>query len=260
VLDLTERRRAESEARESERRYRETQMELAHANRVATIGQLTASIAHEVSQPIAATKVNAQAALRWLNRDAPDLEETRQLLARIVNDGDRAGNVVSRIRGMVKKAPPRKEPLDVNGAIGEVIELARGESMKSGVSVRAQFAESLPAVKADRTQLQQVILNLILNAIQAMSEGDLDLRELRIVTEANQSGGVVVSVRDSGPGIRPESLDCLFNPFYTTNSAGMGMGLAICHSIVEGHGGRIWATANVPQGAAFYFTLPLAQE
>jgi PAS domain S-box-containing protein len=260
VLDLTERRRAESEAREIEQRYREAQMELAHANRVAAMGQLTASIAHEVNQPIAATKVNAQAALRWLNRDAPDLEEVRQLLTRIANDGDRAGNVVSRIRNLVKKAPPPMESLQINEAIGEVIELTRSEAMKNGVSVETQFAESLPAVKADRTQLQQVILNLILNAVQAMTESDLTLRELQISTQANGSDGVLVSVRDTGPGIRPQSIERLFDPFYTTKQAGMGMGLAICRSIVEGHGGRIWATANVQQGAAFHFTLPVAQE
>jgi C4-dicarboxylate-specific signal transduction histidine kinase len=245
---------------ESERRYRETQMELAHANRVATMGQLTASIAHEVNQPIAATKVNAQAALRWLNRDAPDLEEARQLLTRIVNDGDRAGNVVSRIRDLVKKAPPRMEPLHMNEAISEVIELTRGEATKNGVSVQTQFAESLPAVTGDRTQLQQVILNLILNAVQAMAESGLPLRELQIRTEARQSDGVLVSVRDSGPGIQPQNLDRLFDPFYTTKSAGMGMGLAICRSIVEGHGGRIWATADIPRGASFHFTLPAASE
>ena len=148
----------------------------------------------------------------------------------------------------------------MNEAISEVIELTRGEAMKNGVSVQTQFAENLPAVAGDRTQLQQVILNLILNAVHAMSESALDLRELRIVTEANQSGGVLVSVRDSGPGIRPESLDRLFDPFYTTKSDGMGMGLAICRSIVEGHGGRIWATANLPRGAAFHFTLPAAPQ
>jgi C4-dicarboxylate-specific signal transduction histidine kinase len=229
-------------------------MELAHANRVATMGQLTALIAHEVNQPIAATKVNAQAALRWLNRDVPDLEEARQLLARIANDGDRASNVVSRIRNLVNKAPPRMEPLNLNEAIGEVIELTRGEAMKDGVSVQTQFAESLPAVTGDRTQLQQVILNLILNAIQAMS--GLPVRELQIGTEANRSDGVLVSIRDSGPGIRPEDLDRLFDPFYTTKPGGMGMGLSICRSIIEGHGGQIWATSNGQQGAAFNFTLP----
>jgi C4-dicarboxylate-specific signal transduction histidine kinase len=253
VLDLTERRRAESEAREA-------QMELAHANRVATMGQLTASIAHEVNQPIAATKVNAQAALRWLNRDAPDLEEVRQLLTRIVKDGDRAGNVVNRIRDLVKKTPPRTEPLHMNEVIGEVIELTRSEAMKSDVSVQTQFAENLSAVTGDRTQLQQVILNLILNAVQALAESGLDVRELQISTEANQPDGVIVSVRDSGPGMRQENLNRLFDPFYTTKSAGMGMRLAICRSIVEGHGGRIWATANTPRGAAFHFTIPAAPE
>src|SRR5215468_864089 len=188
VLDLTERRRAESEARKA-------QMELAHANRVATMGQLTASIAHEVNQPIAATKVNAQAALRWLNRDTPDLEEARQLLVRIVNDGDRAGHVVSRIRDLVKKAPPRMEPLYVNEVIGEVIELMRSEAMKSDVSVQTQFAENLSAVTGDQTQLQQVTLNLILNAVQAMGESSMALRELQIGTEMKD--GVLVSVRDS---------------------------------------------------------------
>ena len=184
----------------------------------------------------------------------------RQLLARIANDGDRAGNVVNRIRDLLKKAPPQMETLHVNEAISEVIELTRNEAMKNGVSVQTQLADSLPAVKADRTQLQQVILNLILNAVQAMSEGDLTLRELRVSTSANGSGSVLLSVRDSGPGIRPQNLDRLFDPFYTTRSAGMGMGLAICRSIVEGHGGRIWATANVPRGAAFHFTLPAAPE
>jgi signal transduction histidine kinase len=224
------------------------------------MGQLTASIAHEVNQPIAATKVNAQAALRWLNRDLPDLQEVRQLLTRIANDGDRAGNVVDRIRNLVNKAPPRRELLDLNEVIGEVIELMRSEAIKSDVSVQTQFAKNLSVVTGDRTQLQQVILNLILNAVQAMSEGCVPLRELQIGTEANASDGVLISIRDSGPGIGPENLDRLFDPFYTTKSAGMGMGLAICRSIVEGHGGRIWMTANVPQGAAFHFTLPAAPE
>jgi PAS domain S-box-containing protein len=249
VLDLTERKQLEQ-------RYREAQMELARANRVAAMGQLTASIAHEVNHPIAATILNAQTALRWLNRDAPDLEEARQQLAKIVNDGRRAANVVSRIRDLVKKAPSRMEALHINEAITEVIELTRGEAMKNGISVRTQFAESLPAVTGDRTQLQQVILNLILNAVQAMAESGLPLRELQIGIEPNRSDGVLVSIRDSGPGIRPEDLDRLFDPFYTTKPAGMGMGLAICRSIIEGHGGQIWVTSNGQQGAAFNFTLP----
>jgi len=253
VLDLTERKQLEQ-------RYREAQMELAHANRVAAMGQITASIAHEVNHPVAATILNAQTALRWLNRDAPDLEEARQQLAKIVNDGRRAANVVSRISDLVKKAPSRMEALHVNEAISEVIELTRGEATKNGVSVQTQFAESLPAVNADRTQLQQVILNLILNAIQAMGESGIALRELQISTEAKRPDKVLVSVRDSGPGICPQSIERIFHPFYTTKQAGMGMGLAICRSIVEGHGGRIWATANMPRGAAFHFTLPAAPE
>jgi PAS domain S-box-containing protein len=258
--DITERQRAEAEARDSERRYREVQSELAHASRIATMGQLTASIAHEVNHPIAATILNATTALGWLNRDTPDLEEARQLLAKIANDGRRAGNVVSRISHLVKKAVPRMEPLHMNEVIGEVIDLTRAEAMKNGVLVQTQFAESLPAVTGDRTQLQQVMLNLILNAVQAMSESALALRELQIGTEMSQSDGVLVSVRDSGPGIHPQNLDRLFDPFYTTKPAGMGMGLAICRSIVEGYGGRIWATANAPRGAAFCFTLPAAPE
>jgi len=235
-------------------------MELAHANRVATMGQLTASIAHEVNQPIAATKVNAQAALRWLNRDVPDLEEVHQLLARIVNDGDRAGNVVNRIRNLVKKAPPRMEPLNMNEAISEVIELTQGEAMKNGVSVWTQFAESLPAVKADRTQVQQVLLNLIINAVEAMSGVCEEARELSISTTTNGPGEVLVSVCDSGPGITSENLGRLFDPFYTTKLGGMGMGLSICRSIVEAHGGRLWATPNLTRGATFQFILPVKVE
>jgi PAS domain S-box-containing protein len=256
VLDLTERTRAEEEARESERRYREVQLELAHASRVVTMGQLTASIAHEVNQPITATIGNAEAALRWLARQPPDLEETRQLLGRIVRDGRRASNVVGRIRDLAKKGPPRMERMDINPAISEVIELTRAEAIKNGISVRTQLAEGLPLIEADRIQLQQVTLNLIVNAIQALSEGAKHPRELLISTSMNGSSGVFVSVRDLGPGVSPENLGRLFDPFYTTKPDGMGMGLSICQSIIESHGGRIWATANVPQGAAFHFTIP----
>ena len=170
LTDIEDRKRAEAEARESERRYREVQMQLAHANRVATMGQLTASIAHEVNQPIAATVTNAQAALRWLGAEPPNLDEVRQALGRIVRDGNRAGAVVGRIRNLIKKAPPRDERVDINAAIREVIELTRSEAMKNGVSVQTELVEGLPPVQGDRVELQQVILNLILNAIEAMSE------------------------------------------------------------------------------------------
>ena len=188
VLDLTERKRAEAEARESERRYREVQMELAHANRVATMGQLTASIAHEVKQPIAATATNAAAALRWLGAQPPNLEEARQALDRSVNDAMRAGDIIGRIRDLIKKAPPRKDSVDINEAIREVIELTRGEAVKTGVSVRTQLADGLPLIHGDRVQLQQVNLNLIINAIEAMGGMPDGPRELLISTGHAESG------------------------------------------------------------------------
>jgi len=231
-------------------------MELTHANRVATMGQLTASIAHEVNQPIAATVTNAQAALRWLDSRPPDLSETRQALARIVNSGIRAGNVLDRIRALIEKAPARTDRFDINDIIIDVVALTRSELTSNRVSLQTQFAQSLPLVQGDRVQLQQVILNLIVNAIEAMSGTSEGARELWISTGINASNGALVAVRDSGPGLGRASLEHLFDAFYTTKSRGMGMGLSICRSIVEAHGGRIWAEANVPQGAAFQFTLP----
>ena len=254
--DITERKRGEAEARENERRNRETQAELAHANRLATMGQLTASIAHEVNQPIAAAVTNAQAALRWLNAERPDLEEVSQALRRIVENGNRAGEVIGRIRALVKKAPPRKDAVSINAAIREVVALTHGEAAKNRVSVRTQFAEGLPPIECDRVQLQQVILNLIVNAIEAMSGRNDAPRDLLVITERGEPDGVLVAVRDSGPGLAPETLQRLFDPFYTTKASGMGMGLSICHSIIEAHGGRLWATANLPRGAAFQFTVP----
>jgi C4-dicarboxylate-specific signal transduction histidine kinase len=256
VLDLTERKRAEAEARESEQRYRAVQMELAHANRVATMGQLTASIAHEVRQPIAATATNAAAALLWLGARPANLEEARQALNRIANDATRASDIIGRIRDLTKKAPPRKDSVDINEAIREVIELTRGEAVKTGVSVQTQLAEGLPLIHGDRVQLQQVNLNLIINAVEAMGGVRDGPRELLVSTGQAGSGGVLVTVRDSGPGLTPASLEHLFEAFYTTKPSGLGLGLSICWSIIEAHGGRLWASANVPRGSIFQFTVP----
>ncbi|MFL9909606.1 trifunctional serine/threonine-protein kinase/ATP-binding protein/sensor histidine kinase [Paraburkholderia sp. RL17-337-BIB-A] len=256
VLDLTERKRAEAEARESERRYRGVQTELEHSNRAATMGQLTASIAHEVQQPIAATATYASAALRWLDGNPANLEEVRLALEQIVNEAMRAGGIVSGVRDLVRKAPPRKDNVDINEAVREVTELTRGEAAKHGVSVLTVLEDGLPLVLGDRVQLQQVRLNLIVNAIEAMSETSMGPRELLISTSADSSNGVSIAVRDSGPGLPAEGIERAFDPFYTTKADGLGMGLSICRSIVEAHRGRLWVGANVPRGAVFQLVLP----
>ena len=256
VVDLTERKRAEREVRESERRYQEVQMELAHANRVATMGQLSASISHEMNQPIAAAVTNAQAALRWLGARPPNLGEAREALRRIVENATRASDVIGRIRALIKKAPPRKDGLEINDAVLEVIALTRGEMVKTGVSVQTQLAKGLPLIQGDRVQLQQVILNLIVNAVEAMNGAAVGSRKLLISTSKPEPNGVLVAVGDLGPGLAPDSFERAFDAFYTTKAGGLGMGLSISRSIVEAHGGRLWATANVPQGAVFQFSVP----
>lgn len=257
ILDLSERERAEAEARESDRRYREVQMELAHANRVAIMGQLTASIAHDINQPIAATVTNAEVALRWLCRQTPDLNEVRAALARIVQDGNRASQIVSRSRELIKKTAPRDDLVDVNQAIRDVVELTRGEAVESGTSMRTQLTDGLPFLQADRVQLQQVILNLVVNGIEAMKGAADGARELLITSEHATAGHVCITVRDTGPGLAPDALDRLFDAFYTTKPGGLGLGLSICRSIVEAHDGKLWATASQTRGAAFHFTLPV---
>jgi PAS domain S-box-containing protein len=242
VVDLTERKRAEAE--------------LAHANRVATMGQLTASIAHEVSQPIAAMIISAGTAVRWLARQPVNLEGARQSIDRIVSDGKRASDVLNRIRDFAKKAPVRKENFEINEAISEVTGLTRAMMSDNGVVPKIQLSEGLPYILGDRVQLQQVILNLIMNAIEAMSEVGEGARELLISTSQDELGGVLVAVSDSGPGLPHANRERIFDAFYTTKASGLGMGLSICRSIVEAHGGRLWATPNQPRGAVFCMRLP----
>ncbi|NUY29113.1 AAA family ATPase [Paraburkholderia sp. JPY303] len=256
ILDLSAQKQAEKKIRESEERYRDVQAELAHANRVATMGQLAASIAHELSQPVTATVANAEAALRWLAREPADLGEARRALDRIVRDTNRAGDVLGRIRQLVRKAPRKKEPVDINEAIREITELVQGEARKSGARVEMQLAEDLPSIEGDRVELQQVLLNLIINALEAM--GSLEgTRHVQVSTGEADGAGVVVTVRDSGPGFGPNGAEHAFNAFYTTKATGLGMGLSICRSIIDAHGGRLWVGESTPRGAAVQFTVPL---
>ena len=254
--DITERKRAEAEARENNQRYHEMELELAHANRVATMGQLTASIAHEIIQPLAATVTNAETALRWLGRGSSHLKEVQEALTSIVDDSVRAAELVKRIRALMKKEPPRKDRLEVNGVILEILEVMRSEAVKHGVSILTEFADPLPAVEADRVQLQQVLLNLIVNALEAMGADDEGPKELLISTGKAEPSGALVAVQDSGPGLEALMLERVFESFYTTKPTGFGLGLSICRSIIEAHGGRLWASKNRRRGATFQFTLP----
>ena len=257
VLDLTEQKRAQESLRASERSLLQAQAELAHVNRVTTMAQFTASISHEVMQPIAATITNARTALRLLGSQPSDVEAVWRALGRIVDEGNRAADVVDRSRALFKKAPPRKDDLKINEAVLEVIALTQDEVVRHGVSVEAELSEGLPLIQGDRVQLKQVIINLIINAVEAMSGVAKGSRTLLISTGQEASAGVLVSVQDSGSGLDVEGLDRLFDAFYTTKPSGMGMGLSICRSIIEAHGGRIWASRNVGPGATFQFTLPV---
>jgi PAS domain S-box-containing protein len=252
VLDLSEGKRAEEA-------LRELQSDLAHMNRLSMMGELAASLVHEITQPIAAARNNARAALNFLDRQPPELGEVSEALACVVGDADRAGEIIGRIRDHIRKAPPRKARFDLNDAIDEVIVLGRSAVTKNEVLVQTRLAEGLFPVRGDRVQLQQVILNLVLNAVEAMSSVEAGPRELLISTEQTEANGVLVAFRDSGPGIDPEHVERVFEAFYTTKSGGVGMGLSICRSIIDAHGGRLWADANEPRGAIFKFTLPSAE-
>jgi C4-dicarboxylate-specific signal transduction histidine kinase len=249
VMDVTATRRAEEQLNLA-------RAELAHVARVTTMGELTAAIAHEVSQPLTGLVSSGHACLRWLAGETPDLEAARRAVERMINDGSRAGEVITRIRAMVRKSQPRRDQLNVNDTIREVVALVRGEFQRNAVSLRTEFSNDLPLVPADRIQLQQVILNLIVNALEAMSGVSQLQRELSLGSEQDGSNGVLITVRDSGAGLDRTSMDRLFDAFYTTKAQGMGMGLAISRTIIESHGGTLWATPNEPHGAIFRFRLP----
>ena len=231
------------------------QSDFAHMNRVSVMGELVASLSHEITQPITSARSNARAAQNFLDMQPPDLGEVREALAGIVGNAGRAGDIIDRIRDQIRKAPPRKERFDLNAAIDEVIGLGRSAIIKNRVWVQTRLSEGSFPVHGDRVQLQQVVLNLLLNAVEAMGSVEAAPRELLISTKQDHTG-VLVAVQDSGPGIDPEHLDRVFQAFYTTKSSGVGMGLSICRSIIAAHGGRLWAEANEPRGAIFQFTLP----
>jgi C4-dicarboxylate-specific signal transduction histidine kinase len=255
VIDVTERKRAEEERE----RLRQTFSDLAHVNRVTTMGELTASLAHEVNQPIAAAVTNANTCLRWLTRDQPDLQEARAAAMRIVKDGTRAAEIIKRTRLLFKKGTPQLELVDVNEVIREMIVLLRSEAARYNISVQKDLAADLPWITGDRVQLQQVMMNLIVNSIAAMKD-ITGTRELFINSHRAENGQLLVSVCDTGPGLPQKHADKVFDAFFTTKPYGTGMGLRISRSIVESHGGRLWATGNTPRGASFHFTLPTNAE
>jgi PAS domain S-box-containing protein len=270
IVDRTERKWAEEALQKA-------QAELAHVTRVTTLGELTASITHEINQPLAAIATNANAALRWLSSDSPNLVEAHEAIRRIVRDRNRTGKIIDGVRALAKKAPPKMDCLDLNETIGEVVAMARSEVQRNRVSLQTQLANDLPLISGDKIQLQQVILNLLINAMEAMSGAGESPPELRVSSQkisepSNESSEgrsqdsaltdvewthVLITVRDTGPGLDPQRINRLFDPFYTTKPQGLGMGLAISRSIIEAHGGRLSAKANAPRGAVFQFTLPI---
>jgi two-component system, LuxR family, sensor kinase FixL len=251
--DITERNQAQEA-------LRRTQAELAHLNRVMTLGELTASIAHEVNQPLAGIVTNGAASLRWLDRKPPELDEARSAVQSMIDDGMRASEVINRIRALSKKTELQKMRLNVNDLINDVVRLVEREMLDQLVSLRLDVASALPAVLGDRVQLQQVIINLVMNGMEAMAAITGRPRELVIQAHRQEGEQVLIAVRDTGVGIEPQAIDNLFNAFFTTKPNGMGMGLSISRSIIEAHGGRIGATRNSGAGATFQFTLPSYRE
>ena len=245
--------------KQAEEAYAKTQAELAHVTRVMTMGELAASIAHEVNQPLSGVVINGNTCLRWLAATPPNLEEARAAANRIVRDGKRAGDVIARIRALATKSGSTRERMNINESVQEVIGLARDEVRRKGVRLRTELADQLPEVMGDRVQLQQVLLNLMMNAVDAMSMVEDRAREMVIKTQEDEEGQMQVSVRDSGIGLDEESMQKIFAPFYSTKAAGMGMGLSISRSIIQNHGGRLWAEPNESPGTTFHFTVPKFQ-
>jgi signal transduction histidine kinase len=242
-------------AREERERLRQAQADLAHINRVTTIGELTVSLAHEIKQPIAAAATDAKTCLRWLTRDHPDVEEAREAASRVVKDATRAAEIISRIRSLFEKGEAQRELLDVNEVIEDMITLLRSEAARYSISIRSELANDLPKIMADRVQLQQVFMNLMLNGIEAMK--DMGPRgELTIHSQQHPDRQLLISVSDTGVGLQPAQTEQIFDAFFTTKAQGTGMGLPISRSIVESHGGRLWATPHSGRGTTFRFTLP----
>ena len=244
--DITERKRADETVRQA-------QADLAHMSRVTTMGELTASLAHELNQPIAAALTDASTCIRWLTRDQPDLEEAREAAMRVIKDGTRAAEIISRIRSFYRKGVPHRDLVDVNDVIREMLVLLRNEANRYAVSIRTELTADLPRVTADRVQLQQVFMNLMLNGIEAMKD---TAGELTIKSQRGQDSQLLISVSDTGVGLPADKADQIFNAFFTTKPEGTGMGLAITRSILESHGGRVWVTGGSGRGATFQFTLP----
>jgi signal transduction histidine kinase len=251
VTDITESKRAEKERE----RLRQVQADLAHINRVTSMGELTASLAHEIKQPISAAVTNAKTCLRWLGREVPDIPEAREAALRTVKDVKLAADIISSITLLFKKDPPQGQLVDVNELIREMIVLLRSEASRYSISIHGDLGSDLPKITADRVQLQQVLMNLMLNGIDAMKDTSIG-GELTIRSQQNENGQLLVSVKDTGTGLQPEQADRIFNAFFTTKPQGTGMGLPISRSIIESHGGRLWATPHSGRGAIFEFTLP----